>query len=54
MAAGHGRVDVIRQLVAAGVPVDAVDAWGYTALRAATENGRDAAVAALREFGAQG
>jgi len=53
MAAGHDRVEVIRQLLAAGTPVDAVDAWGYTALRAATENGRDAAVAVLLEAGAQ-
>jgi hypothetical protein len=53
MAAGHGRVDVIRQLLAAGTPVDAVDGWGYTALRAATENGRDAAVSVVLEAGAQ-
>jgi hypothetical protein len=53
MAAGHDRVEVIRQLLAAGTPVDAVDAWGYTALRAATENGRDAAVAVLVAAGAQ-
>jgi len=52
MAAGHDRVEVIEQLLAAGVPVDAVDAWGYTGLRAATENGRDAAVAVLRAAGA--
>ncbi|HEY2370961.1 MAG TPA: ankyrin repeat domain-containing protein [Gaiellaceae bacterium] len=52
MAAGHDRVEVIRQLLAAGTPVDAVDAWGYTALREATENGRDAAVAALLAAGA--
>src|SRR5262249_43121283 len=53
MAAAHDRIEVIRQLLAAGVPVDAVDAWGYTALRAATENGRDAAVAVLRDEGAE-
>lgn len=53
MAAGHDRVSVIEQLLAAGVPVDGIDAWNYTALRAATENGRDAAVAVLRAAGAQ-
>ena len=53
MAAGHDRVAVIEQLLVAGTPVDAVDAWGYTALRAATENGRDAAVAALLAAGAR-
>lgn len=52
MAAGHGRVEVIEQLLSAGVAVDAVDAWGYTALRAATENGQDNAVAVLRAAGA--
>jgi uncharacterized protein len=52
MAAGHDRVGVIEQLLSAGVPVDAVDAWGYTALRAAAENGSDASVAALRAAGA--
>ena len=53
MAAGHGRVEVIEQLLSAGVPVDGVDAWGYTALRAATENGRDAAADVLLAAGAQ-
>ncbi len=53
MAAGHGRTDVIRQLLAAGTPVDGVDAWGYTAHRAATENGRNEAAAVLVAAGAQ-
>jgi uncharacterized protein len=53
MAARHGRVEVIEQLLADGVPVDAVDAWGYTALRAATENSKTAAVTLLRAAGAQ-
>jgi hypothetical protein len=52
MAAGHDRVQVIEQLLAAGIPVDAVDAWGFTALRAATENNKNAATAALLAAGA--
>ena len=52
MAAGHDRVTVIEALLAAGTPVDAVDAWGSTALQAATENGRTASAAALAAAGA--
>jgi ankyrin repeat protein len=52
MAAGHDRVAVIETLLAAGTPVDAVDAWGSTALQAATENGRTASAAALVAAGA--
>jgi hypothetical protein len=52
MAAGHDRVAVIEVLLAAGTPVDAVDAWGSTALQAATENGRTASAAALVAAGA--
>ena len=52
MAAGHDRVEVIEQLLVAGTPVDAVDAWGSTALRAAAENGRPASVQLLLAAGA--
>jgi ankyrin repeat protein len=52
MAAGHDRVAVIEALLEAGTPVNAVDAWGSTALQAATENGRTASVAALAAAGA--
>jgi ankyrin repeat protein len=52
MAAGHDRVAVIEALLAAGTPVDAVDAWGSTALQAAIENGRTASAAALLAAGA--
>ncbi len=52
MAAGHDRLAVIERLLAAGTPVNAVDAWGSTALQAATENGRTASVAALVAAGA--
>jgi uncharacterized protein len=52
MAAGHNRVVVIQQLLAAGTPVDAVDAWGYSALRAAAENGHPASVQLLLAAGA--
>jgi uncharacterized protein len=52
MAAGHDRTAVIEQLLAAGTPVDAVDAWGYSALRAAAENGRPASVRLLLAAGA--
>jgi ankyrin repeat protein len=52
MAAGHDRVAVIQQLLAAGTPVDAVDAWGYSALRAAAENGHPASVQLLLAAGA--
>ena len=52
MAAGHDRVEVIKQLLAAGTPVDAVDAWGSTALRAAAENARPASVQLLLAAGA--
>jgi uncharacterized protein len=52
MAAAHDRVSVIDALLAAGTPVNAVDAWGSTALQAATENRRTASVAALVAAGA--
>jgi len=52
MAAGHDRVAVIETLLAAGTPVDAIDAWGTTALQAATENGRTASAAVLVAAGA--
>jgi ankyrin repeat protein len=52
MAAGHDRVSVIEQLLAAGTPVDAVDAWGFSALRAAAENGHPASVQLLLAAGA--
>jgi uncharacterized protein len=52
MAAGHDRVAVIEQLLAAGTPVDSVDAWGWTALQAAAENGRPASVRTLLAAGA--
>jgi len=52
MAAGHDRVAVIEVLLAAGTPVDAIDAWGSTALQAATENGRTASAAVLVAAGA--
>ena len=52
MAAGHDRVAVIEALLAAGTPVDAIDAWGTTALQAATENGRTASAAVLVAAGA--
>jgi uncharacterized protein len=52
MAAGHDRVRVIKQLLAAGTPVDAVDSWGYTALRTAAENGHPGSVQQLLAAGA--
>ena len=52
MAAGHDRVAVIEVLLAAGTPVDAIDAWGSTALQAAIENGRTASAAVLVAAGA--
>jgi hypothetical protein len=52
MAAGHDRVEVIEQLLAAGTPVDALDAWGSSALRSAAENGHPASVRTLLAAGA--
>ena len=53
MAADHQRLDVIDALVAAGVPVDAVDnTWGRHPLRLAAENGRPASVRRLLALGA--
>lgn len=53
MAADHQRLDVINQLVAAGTPVDAIDArWGRQALQVAAQNGRAASVRRLVELGA--
>ncbi len=52
MAAGHNRVAAIEQLLAVGTPVDAVDAWGSSALRAAAENGHPASVQLLVAAGA--
>ena len=52
MAAAHDRLAAIDALLAAGTPVDAVDAWGSTALQAATEHGRAASIGALVAAGA--
>src|SRR6266508_3238446 len=53
MAADHQRLPVIDQLIAAGTPVDAVDAqWGGHALRTAASNGRAASVRHLLAHGA--
>jgi ankyrin repeat protein len=52
MAAGHDRVPVIERLLAAGTPVDSVDAWGWNALRAAAENGHPSSIRALLGAGA--
>lgn len=52
MAAGHDRAGVIEQLLAAGTPVDALDAWGSSALRAAAENGHPVSVRTLLAAGA--
>jgi uncharacterized protein len=53
MAADHQRVDVIDQLVAAGVPVDEADVvFGRHPLRLAAANGRPESVAALLTRGA--
>jgi ankyrin repeat protein len=53
MAAAHGRLRVIDQLVEAGVPVDAVDeAFGGQPLREAAANGRASSTRRLLELGA--
>jgi ankyrin repeat protein len=53
MAADHQRLAVIDRLVAAGTPVDAVDAeYGRQALRLAAQNGRAASVRRLLTHGA--
>jgi uncharacterized protein len=53
MAADHQRLTVIDELVAAGTPVDSVDAtWGRHPLRLAAENGRPASVQRLLDLGA--
>lgn len=53
LAADHQRLNVIDQLIAAGTPVDAVDAeWGRQALRTAAHHGRPASVRRLLEHGA--
>lgn len=38
-AARTNDINRVRELVAAGVPTDTVDAMGYTALQIATERG---------------
>lgn len=52
MAAGHGRLVVIDQLLAAGTPVDGVDADGSTALHEAAYYGRPDSVRHLLARGA--
>ncbi len=53
MAADHQRLAVIDQLLAAGTPVDAIDArWGRQALRVAAQDGRADSVEHLLACGA--
>lgn len=53
MAADHERLDVIDELIASGVPVDAADReFGRHPLRLAAANGRPASVRRLLERGA--
>lgn len=52
MAAAHGRIAVIERLLTAGTDVDAIDAWGYSALRAAAEHGQRESVRVLLAAGA--
>ncbi len=52
MAAEHGRMDVIDQLLGAKTPVDGVDADGSTALHAAAYHGRADSVRHLLARGA--
>jgi hypothetical protein len=51
-AASTGDVELIRQCLAAAIPVDALDADGWTPLMAATRQGKRAAIHALLEAGA--
>ena len=52
MAAEHGRLDVIDQLLSADTPVDGVDADGSTALHEAAYSGRADSVRHLLARGA--
>ncbi len=53
MAADHQRLDTIRELAAAGTPIDATDVvFGRHPLRLAAANGRPASVALLLSLGA--
>jgi ankyrin repeat protein len=53
MAADHQRLDVVDELLATGISVDAVDPmWGRQALRVAAEHGRPASVRHLLARGA--
>jgi ankyrin repeat protein len=53
MAADHERLTVIDELLAAGVPIDAVDPeWRGQALRTAAQHGRAAGVRHLLHRGA--
>jgi ankyrin repeat protein len=51
-AAGAGDVAALQKLLALGLPIDATDAQGATALLRAAGNGHAAAVACLLEHGA--
>ncbi len=52
MAAEHGRLDVIDQLLSAAIPVDGVDADGSAALHEAVYSGRTDSVRHLLARGA--
>ncbi len=52
LAAGHERLAVIDELLAAGTPVDGMDAGGSTALHEAAYNGRPRSVRHLLDRGA--
>ena len=50
-AAQLGCVDMLRMMLGLGVPVNATDAGGWTALHAAAQAGHDEAVALLLKSG---
>jgi uncharacterized protein len=52
LAASHGDLDALRELLAHGMPVDAADAKGHTALFRAITAGQRPAVELLRQAGA--
>ena len=53
VAARYGRIIILEELLAAGLPVDTRDVWGHTPLHYASVCGHKNAIVSLIQNGAE-